>query len=442
MTNKEMLWIGPSGLQIPTECTEPQEIIFYANGLSNKQKRGISLAFEHKAFDMGAEYTWRRSMIKLKYTLKSLGMAFIGEMLGNDEINEYSNIEMVINDFNTISLAEHLGVINATGALELRQSLEIIIHYLSDDAEKDGKELTIVDATQIVNSCVKYILGEANISLAIEFLELRKKLFSKTIAIDDPQMKLLLDSPAFFLKTVISVLVSAIKKERGATLEHVIGNLSSLIEHIWNHLTEKDKWQVGRAYRDTTAAGNINATRGLKNALLKVKGFDYVPENLRSTSFKKAAMSLIEAHFGMNNFITEIPLVLSLSKLGTSIPAPAFIECVQAYLSVYIGNKWGVSSSVSTIAERELIRIPKDRWLYYFTKVIQTDDIILPALLEEKPRQRLSSLIRNHMPYLYLEDRDKLPELNLDLVNSLLNNANNNINSIIYHMLEYLRTGK
>ena len=102
----------------------------------------------------------------------------------------------------------------------------------------------------------------------------------------------LLESPVFYLKTVISVLISAVKNEKGASQEHALGNLSNLIQPMWPHIAEKDRWQIGNAYRDVTAAGNVNAAKGLKNALLKVKGFDYVPENLRSTTFKKAAKAL------------------------------------------------------------------------------------------------------------------------------------------------------
>jgi hypothetical protein len=401
MASKDLIWVGPAGLSIPHDFTKPQQIITVANGLTIKQKSDIARAFENQAYDMGAEYTWRRSMIRLKSSLKSLGMSFIGEMLGDEDIDEYSNIEMVLNDYNAISLAEHLGAISATGALKLRQALEMISHYLSDKAEKDGEELSLVDAAQIVSTCVKYILGDSEISIAIEFSELRKRLLKETIPLDDPQIVQLLESPVFYLKTVIAVLVAAVKNEKGAGQEHAVGNLSNLIQPMWTHIAEKDRWQIGNAYRDVTSAGNINAAKGLKNALLKVKGFDYVPENLRSTTFKKAAKAVLEAHFGSNNFYTEGPLVANLSKLGSSIPAPAFIECVQAYLCVFLGNPWGHAFASESVAERELKKIPGDRWEYYFGKVIQNDEVVLPKLLSSKPRDRLCTFVRESLSDLH-----------------------------------------
>jgi hypothetical protein len=46
-----------------------------------------------------------------------------------------------------------------------------------------------------------------------------------------------------------------------------------LIDHVWKHLGESDKWNIGTAYRDVTAAGNIIASSELKR-IIKVGGFD------------------------------------------------------------------------------------------------------------------------------------------------------------------------
>lgn len=428
MHSRELVWAGPAGTSIPANVSDPQDIIVYANGLSSKQKTDIARAFEHEAYDMGAEYTWRRAMVKLKSTLKTLGMSFIGEMLNDDEIDEYSNIDIVLNDYSAISLAEQLGAINSTGALKLRQALEMISHFLSDEAEKNSEEFSKIDASALVNSCVKYVLGETDISIAIEFSELRSRLFSETLTLADPQIEQLLESPQFYIKTVVSVLLSGIKNEQSAAQEHAIGNLGLLIQPIWSHIPEKDKWKIGNAYRDATASGDIPATKGLKNALLKVKGFDYVPENLRSSTFKKAAKSLIDAHFSLNNFYTEAPLTANLSKLGSSIPAPAFIDCVQAYLCVYLGNSFGVSNTAMPMARTELLKIAEDRWRYYFDKVLTSDEIILAKLFSEKPKERFKMLINDHLNFLINSEN-----LNTDvfkLVQALSEGNDSRVNSI------------
>jgi hypothetical protein len=380
MTDKALVWKGPAGLPLPPSASSASDIMPYAQALTEKQKHHVIRAFNDEAFDMGAEYVWRRSMVKLRNALQSLGMKFIGEMLGNQDIDELSNIESVLTDYDTISLSEQLGVVNSTGTLKLKQALEIITHFFSRKAEEDGEELSAVDGIQIITTCIKYILGEQNLGVALEFSEFRKRLYNETLSHDDLQVQYLLNSPTFYVRTVVNVLLSAIRDSEGAKLEHSLANLNTIIPLLWASMAETDRWGIGTAYRDVTSDGNIVAVRGLKEALLKVSGFDYVPENLRSTTFKKAAKAIIEAHYSMNNFYTEPPLVKVLNDLGTTIPAPAIIECIQAYLCVYFGNSYGVSHAAEPHALAGLRSLTADRWQYYLNNAIHTDEVVLSKL--------------------------------------------------------------
>jgi hypothetical protein len=65
-------------------------------------------------------------------------------------------------------------------------------------------------------------------------------------------------------------LLTSIKNDIGAKLEHALGNLNMLIEAIWPNLGEIDRWNIGTAYRDVTASGNTIAASGIKNALLRL----------------------------------------------------------------------------------------------------------------------------------------------------------------------------
>jgi len=387
------IWQGPNGVIIPATAKEPDDIVPYAHYLSEKQKKQIVSAFQIEAYDMAAEYAWKKGMVKLKETISTLGMKFIGEMLGRSDINETSTIENVLTDHNTIQLAEQLGVIGTTASLKLKQANELITHYFSKNADN---EIDYTDAFVIVKSSVQYILGEQDISIAIEFSKFRERLLSETLKINDPQVDQLINSPLFYLRTVNTILLSSIKNDIGAKLEHALGNLNMLIEEIWPNIGENDKWNIGTAYRDVTASGNLIAASGLKNALLKVSGFDYVPENLRSVTFKNAAKEVIETHFAFNNFYNEPSVVRKLASLGTTIPAPALIECMQAYLAVYLGNSYGTSTNAAKIAEEQLSNITKDRWIYYFTKVLQNDEVTLYKINTTRQIDRFKNLLETN----------------------------------------------
>jgi hypothetical protein len=125
---------------------------------------------------------------------------------------------------------------------------------------------------------------------------------------------------------------------------------------------------------------------GLKSALLKVRGFDYVPENLRSDTFVKAAEAILRAHDGMNNFYNEAAPVSNLAKLGTTIPTPALPACITALLSVSMGNYYGVAWSAEPEAVRLLSKITLDRWGFYLNNALPGDARVLGKLADDKPR--------------------------------------------------------
>jgi len=408
------IWQGPNGITFPPSVKDANDIMPYANHLTLQQQKQIMAAFQFEAYDMASEYTWKKSMVKLKETLSTLGMKFIGEMIGRDDFDETTSIDSEITDFTAIKLAEQLGVIGATAALRLRQSNELISHYFSKNAEE---ELDYSTAFSIVKSSVQYILGEQDISSAIEFSHFRQRLLNETLKRDDLQLDQIINSPLFYLRTVMTILLSSIKDDIGAKLEHSIANLNLTLPTIWERLGENDKWNIGTAYRDVTAAGNAIAASGLKNALLKVNGFDYVPENLRSATFIKTAKQVIETHHASNNFYNEPAIVKKLSGLGSTIPAPALIECVQAYLAVFLGNSYGISYNAAEIAYKELSKLTKERWNYYFEKVIQTDEIILPKS-NGTQISRFSNLLNENG----FTDFENLPKDNQALYNAIIKN--------------------
>ncbi|KAA6329221.1 hypothetical protein EZS27_021951 [termite gut metagenome] len=394
MNNNEIqIWNGPDGISIPANAKEPIDIVSYANSnnLTVKHQNQIVAAFQIEAFDMAAEYAWKRAMIKLKETISTLGMNFIGEMLGREDINDFTPIDTVLTDYATIQLAEQLGVIGNTAALKLRQSQELISHFFSGKADE---EFDYASAVIIVKSSVQYILGEQDISIAIEFTNLRKRLLNESLKRSDAQVEQLVNSPLFYIRTVLTILLSSIKKEnKGAVLENTLANLNLLLPEVWDTIGENDKWNIGSAYRDVVAEGNSFAANGLKSALLKVKGFDFVPENLRSTTFKNAARTVIETHFAFNNFYNEPSAVRALASLGLTIPAPALTDCIQAYLVVYLGNYYGVSIDAAPIAYRQLSNITRERWYYYFEKVIIKDEVVLGNMRINRQIDRFSGLL-------------------------------------------------
>lgn len=398
MSDNIQLWKAAQVSIDPQEAESIQGIICSSDvtNLSENQKNQIIGAFNAKAYDMAAEYVWRKTITKLREAILNLGNDFIKELLQRSDSDDNLQIDSLLTDYNTINLAEQLGMISGEGALDLRQSLETLQFYFSSEASKEGCYLGKLKVLNIVLACVKNILSKPYMQVALEFTQLRDKLLKEDIKEDDIEISQLKLSSLFFLRTVCTVLSSAIKTKQGAVLEHSVNNFKLIIPLIWNKLTDDDKWKIGFLYRDVVSDGNTKAANGVKIALLKNGGFDFVPENLRSQTFIKAAHNLIDKHFEYDNYYKEPRAIKELANLGTVIPEPALMQCMKAYILVYIGNFYGRSISAVDIAEKQLTLISTEQWIQFFDRMLPYDQDLLGALYSTslKPIRNFYELLR------------------------------------------------
>lgn len=384
--NNIVLWQPESGELIPSSAKTPSEISSYAAQLSIRDKRQIVSAFESGHFEMGINYLWGKTVTALKKELSAVGVGLLGEMLGKADVDEDDDVEDIITTKESIILAEELGIVSATDALRLKHTYELITHFSRLEIEEsDFEEIDESEAISSLKSCIKSVLGRPKVEVAKKFVEFREALEGETLSETDQRVDMLRSSPYFFHKLTVSVLMNAAKKNTGANLEHALANINVLIPAIWQKLRESEKWQVGHAYAEAFADGKTTSVGGLKSALLKVKGFDYVPENLRSDTFIKAAEAIFKAHDGLNNFYNEPAPVKNLAKLGSTIPTPALPSCFSALLCVTLGNSYGVSWSAESEARVILKSLSADRWSYYLNNVLPSDTRILDKLGFSKP---------------------------------------------------------
>lgn len=384
--NNIVLWQPESGELIPASAKTAAQISQYAAQLSIRDKTQIVSAFESGHFEMAMNYLWGKTVTALKKELSGVGVGLLGEMLGKADVDEDDEVEEIISTKEAITLAEELGIVSKTDAIRLKHTYELITHFSRLELEEsDFEEIDETEAISSLKSCIKAVLGRPKVEVAKKFVEFREALEGESLSESDPRVDMLKSSPYFFNKLTVSVLMNAAKKNVGANLEHALANINVLIPAIWQKLRESERWQVGHAYAEAFAEGKTTSVGGLKSALLKVKGFDYVPENLRSDTFIKAAEAIFKAHDGLNNFYYEPAPVKNLAKLGSTIPIPALPTCFSALLCVVLGNGYGTSWSAETEAKTLLKSLSTDRWVYYLNNVFPSDTRILNKLSSIKP---------------------------------------------------------
>jgi hypothetical protein len=394
--NQILLWTNTELPVLPKKITAISELVVCGKQLSSKDQHQIIKTFEDESYEMVSTYIWTKAINSLKNQLSKMGLTFISEMLDRPDINEYTNIQQAISDFEAIMLAEELAVISRTAAFRLKQAMETVTHFNNPELEDEPEnELTEEEAKLIIRSCIQGALGYNKIEAPIDFKNFRVELEEVTLTEDSPYLLRLLQSPYFFHRTTLKILLSIIKSATGAQLENSLANSNLIIPKIWGNLKHPEKYQVGRSYSELFADGQTKAASGLKQVLLKVKGFDFVPEDLRSTSFIKVANEILVAHGGMNNFYNEPAPMNMLYRMGSVIPIPAFPVCITAILSVKLGNSYGVSVAAQESANAMLKSITHDRWVYFFKECLSTNDRILYKLTLNSPSNKWMSLFNS-----------------------------------------------
>ncbi len=389
MSTKITLWQPESGELIPKEAKTPSAIAEYAQQLSKKDKRQIARAFEHEDYEMGLNFLWLKTIFALKRELSSVGITLIGEMLGIADIDEDDEIDDILTTRDAIRLSEELGIVSKTDAMRLRHTNDIIsVFGQLTIEESDFEDIDESEAIGSLKACIKAVLGRPQVEVATKFVDFRNSIENKALSVDGPLVGMLSSSPYFFQKLTINILMNAAKNNVGAQLENSLANINVILPVLWKKIRDSEKWHVGRTYAEVYREGKSSSVAGLKSVLSKVKGFDFVPENLRSDAFVKAAKVLIRAHEGLNNFYNERSPLLALSKLGTTIPTPALGECITAILCVRLGNNYGVANNAQSLAKEMLESVTNDRWKIYLNQMFAVDARILNKLSGPNPRER------------------------------------------------------
>lgn len=389
MAGELTLWKADTTAPVPDTVSDPEVISRHALQLRTRERNQVALNFSAGNYELASTYVWTRTMALLKKQLGSLGAEFIGELLQRPDIDELTDVATSISDSEAISLARDLGIFSPLQSKRLFHSQEIVTYFAgltSDLGGHDDEVMTMEEAVACLRICVQGVLGQENLGAAEDFKVFRAKLATETLSADGPELSRLRGSAYFFLRTTVSVILSLFRSAKSAQYEIIGKNALLIIPEFWPRLKEPERWQIGQAYATEFNDGRKTSVAGLHSVLLKIAGFDYVPENLRSSTFIKVAASVIAAHEGIDNFYNEPKPTLELASLGSSIPGPALAACMTAMLCVKLGNRWGRSNAAQSSASELLRTISTDRWLHYLNGRLEDDSRILGKLDGDKPR--------------------------------------------------------
>ena len=389
--NQVALYQESAGVVAVPDTNDVAILMSYNRSLSSNDANKIVKAFDNELYDMAAEYIWSRTISTLKKNIMKFGEEFVAEMLDRPDISSVEDIS----EYEVITLSSDLGFINQTAKIEFMQFSEIIQHYMSNEDPDEAFPLTKV--SDIVRSCVKHVLGFEKVEYEISFVSFRNRLRTEYIIEGHEIYTQLKLAPYFYKRTVFKTMMNLAKTTKdSAEREIILNNMISIFVEIWSALSSEEKWVIWRSYAQCLSDGDNKLLIALKSVLLKVKGFDYVPENLRSNTYIIAAKDLLSANQGMNNFYNEPSKAKYLAQMGNSIPAPAFGNCMTAVLACKLGNSYGISWDAQTYLDEILQTVSKDRWSYYLSSVLPYDRVILYKLCVDITADRWIELVEKY----------------------------------------------
>ncbi|MDF2882890.1 MAG: hypothetical protein K0R54_3447 [Clostridiaceae bacterium] len=369
-TTQDLLWESPSGITLPKKA-DVTTILSYNTQLKSREVTQILFSYNNEFYEMLAEFIWTRAINLLRKKVLSLGIEFVSDMIEIDNTEYITNLP----PFETINLAFELGFIDKLGRTRFKNNSELIQQYSLRETEE---EMTEDQVKEIIRACIQYVLGQDDSNLHLEYNNFRDKL--KIESIDEKQLDIILNSPYFYKKTTTRTLMNLLKETEGSEFSIVSSNMITIIPYIWDTLLSEEKYFIGTNYARYSNDGNTKCIHVLKSVLIKVHGFDYVPENLKSLTFIETAKKLISTHYGTNNFYNEPKVVKDLSSLGTIIPKPALEVVINSTLLIKLGNSYGVSWSAQDDADKILDSIHIEQWRYYLDSLLKSSEYVLAKI--------------------------------------------------------------
>lgn len=413
--NVPVLWTASSGVSLP-KSAGVETVLSYNIQLKEREIVSVAKNYAVENYEMASEFIWERAIRILRDRVLSLGVEFVGEMVG---LNDNAYIRE-LPAFEVINLASELGFINSTGKMRLSQADEIVQHYRERDIDD---EMPKNESETVIRACVQYVLSIETTGASMEFGNFRDSLKHELFEKQPERLVLLEESPYFYKRTTVRALINLLAATEGAEYETVALNFCKIIEMVWDDLSSDDKYFIGITYSQYVSAGKENQILTFKSALQRVHGFDYVPENLRSISFVQAAKNIKRVHHEMNNFYNEPDAVRRLEILGTTIPRPALKESISACIVVYLGNAYGTSTAAIPYVDKVFDKVNKDAWGYYINGCLAFDEDVMAKISCGDRRTKRWCDFVNQYNFTGIEIRDKDVKELID--NSIKNDVKN-----------------
>jgi len=321
-------------------CDEHKESAYYLSKFI--ASCGVGL------FDAALSYLWNETIVNLRQKITRFDLDYFYDSVisSSERRSEFKNEADLskLDDWQLIKGCLDTGIISDIGYKHLSH-IKDMRNYASA-AHPNHNQITGFEIIGWLDSCIKHVLAKDPSGPVLEVQKLLKSIRTEKLTAADAKpiisnIKLLPRELIHSLQNAIFGMYNDEKVESS-----VKDNIQLLARDIWRYADRESKYQTGLKYARFSANGEIARKNLAQEFLRLVDGLGFIPKDQLAIEIKECLDQLYAAHHGMNNFYTEKPYAINLSKF---IPETGFIpeqirfDYVKILLICQIGNKWGVS---------------------------------------------------------------------------------------------------
>jgi hypothetical protein len=358
------------------------------------------VAIESGLNDAAINYIWNLAMFDIQKKIVAYGIEYFSSAI-NWEGKPLNTLEDLreVKDYQLITGAFGLGIIPNESHFFLQQCREIRNNFST--AHFPMGEIDKFETFNFIKNCIKYVL---TFDVPARGLQIRDLIESLTMErLDSPdEINAIIESQSEKIHGPIihNLFSNFIKQDCDPNLKY---NIKQIAPNLWNVISDDIRSNIASKFSSLRDIKGKDAASEALEFLKLVNGVEYIPESFKEIIFKKHAQSLLDAHYGWDNFYHEPGYAKDLASLGSNVPLSAIYIYVKAVMSSFLGNGYGIAGGAQEY-NTQMISDLSQTGVRTLFKLLETDIDMAGKLSKTSTVNRLYGLMD------LIKDKTMLPK--------------------------------
>lgn len=305
-------------------------------------------------FDGALNFLWDETINALRRLVANFDLQYfltVAQTINNKYKNLTTQEDLqAISDHDLLEICRRIGLVSDINYKRLEN-----VNYLRNHASAahpNDNSVSGIEMLSLLESCLKYAIIAKPDHSVIKIKQLFENIRTKQIPLDDfPHIGAdLIKQPQERIDDFILSIFGVYTDTR--TDAQVRKNIDRLTPHIWQNVTEDNKYTIGAKFGVFRKNGDVDRKDAVQKFLETVDGLRYKDEDSLTAELIEKLQNLKTVHFEWNNFYNEYS---HAKAIEASIPTTGIPESIRKFFVkviclCYIGNGKGYREGVDESA--------------------------------------------------------------------------------------------